>query len=110
MDKIFMLNPVFGMLYNTSQKRWHPILFEYHPFPGPDDDRRPDGKELVRVRSKGHHTIGFDSRESALADIRSSCEKIEPCPIIDESKDIQWDGEGIPAMSALLVDKKLVFF
>jgi hypothetical protein len=101
---MFMMSPAFGMLFNTKEKRWHPILFLESPLPGPPEAGKP-----VRLKSKGHHTAGFATREEAVKDIETKSKEIDPKPVVDVEKDIEWDGEGIPAMTALLADNKLVF-
>jgi hypothetical protein len=100
---MFMMTPAWGMLFNTKEKRWHPILFVESPLPGPSSDDKP-----IRLKSKGHHTTGFATREEALAEIKKISADIQPDPIMDLEKDIPWDGEDIPAMVVLLADKKLV--
>jgi hypothetical protein len=102
---MFFLNPIFGMLHNTKDKRWHPILFVESPLPGPPEPGKP-----VRLRSKGHHTVGFATREEALASIVEKAPQVEPPAASDTEKDIEWDGDGVPALVAFLSeDKKLVF-
>lgn len=97
-------NPIFGMLKNTKANTWHPILFVEAPLPGPPDPGKP-----VRLKSKGHHTAGFAKREDALAEIADKAPQVEPPADADTEKDIEWDGDGVPAMSVLLSeDKKLI--
>ncbi len=94
-----MLNPVFAMLYNSKLDRWHPILFLESPLPGPPSLDKP-----VRHKSRGHHTIGFESREEAVESARESGERIEKTEtrfVLDS--DILWDGEGIPAIVGYFV-------
>lgn len=98
--KQLILNPVFGMLHNVKENRWHPILFRESPLPGPD---RPD--KPVRLKSVGHHTAGFPTREEAIADTEDKAPKgIAPTPRYDWTKDIPWDGEGIPTDVRFLLD------
>jgi hypothetical protein len=99
---MFLVTPAWGMLFNTKEKRWHPILFMESPLPG------PACHWLIRLKSKGHHTTGFAIREEALAEIKKISVDIQPDPIMDLEKDIPWDGEDIPAIVVLLADKKLV--
>lgn len=88
-----MLNPIVAMLHNTATNRWHPILFVEAPLPGPNPS-------VVRHRSKGHHTTGFDARQDAEAHARGElAPKIEHCRLILD-KVFEWDGQDMPAMNA----------
>jgi hypothetical protein len=91
-DKIFLLGPVVAMLFNEKLKRWHPIVFEEKPLPG-------NPENLVRHKSKMHHTAGFATREEALESIGPEITShIEgECRLMLEG-DMLWDGEGIPSM------------
>ncbi len=101
---MFMMTPAFAMLFNTKLKRWHPIMFVESPLPGPHAADKP-----IRLKSKGHHTVGYESREAALQGIKEASAKIEPMPIVDAEKDIPWDGNGIPDMICFASENKLVF-
>lgn len=37
---MLILNSIWAMLHNQKLNRWHPILFQEAPFPGPDDGRK----------------------------------------------------------------------
>lgn len=92
-----MLNPVIALLYNAETNRWHPIIFCESPLPGP-----PSSDKLVRHKSKGHHTSGFDTRDEAIAEAKQIAEKIKPEAIgpvsLSLENQFEWDGKGIPAM------------
>lgn len=103
MDMI-LLTPTFGMLHNAKENRWHPIFFVENPLPGP-----PDASKPLRLRSKGHHTKGFETRAEALASIDGSVKQLNQEVIVDTEKDIEWDGIDIPLAVAFLSNKKLVF-
>ena len=89
-----LFNPVVAMLHNQKTDRYHPILFQESPLPGPPSDDKP-----VRHKSFGHHTTGFDTREEALDNIETDESIRSECPNITKhlDKDIEWDGEGTPA-------------
>lgn len=91
-----MLNPVVGMLLNTKQNTWHPILFVEAPFPG---GQMQSAGAPGRLRSKGHHTEGFKDRESATLSAKSLCDQVTGKMAVEV--DIPWDGDGIPAMNLL---------
>lgn len=78
-----------GVLHNTATGRYHPILF--YAFPRPSEA----GETLVRHRSMGHHTLGFETLEEAVAWI-SSRSDLRATGLVWE-----WDGTGTPAMTTL---------
>ncbi len=90
-----MLNPVIAMLHNTETDKWHPILFYEAPFPG-------TVQGVTRHKSKGHHTLGYDTREEALVWCEDNAKKLEEegtgkvrlC--VDLA--FPWDGKDMPAM------------
>ena len=99
-----MFNPIVALVHNTATSRWHPILFSESPLPGPDDPAKP-----VRHRSRGHHTVGFDTREAAVADATAMKEKLKEHslgePKLALTKDFEWDGQDVPALTSFfLVD------
>ena len=86
------------MLLNTSTNTYHPILYFENPLPGGPDVNL----KVVRFKSKGHRTIGFENREDALNSIQP--ELIDKCKSLGYEKirvetetDLPWDGEDIPA-------------
>lgn len=81
------------MLLNTATKQYHPIFYFESPLAT---------TALVRFKSKGHRTIGFDSREDALNSIKTEIverlHEIGGYFIYQETEgDLLWDGEDIPA-------------
>lgn len=80
-----------AMLHNTATNRWHPIYFRDGPLPGPDEPGKPR-----RLKSKGHHTNGFDTRELAEASMAEGPLKDVP---YDRDAVFPWDGEDIPAIT-----------
>lgn len=76
-----------GVLRNTATDRFHPIVF--YPSPRPSEA----GESVVRHRSKGHHTAGFDTLDEAIAFINAR-------PTWRHTRLVwAWDGEGIPALT-----------
>jgi len=99
---MFILNPIVAILHNTKTNRYHPVFFAESPLPGPHYDGKP-----IRHKSKMHHTTGLDTREEALVYIDSSPTIKEHMPNLKKclDTDIEWDGEGIPAMSYIFNDE-----
>lgn len=93
---MLMLYPAIAMLHNQAQNRWHPILFSEAPFPGAPDLTAP-----IRLRSRGHHTEGFDTRDAAIVAAQELKAKVEPDPAMFLESDIEWDGKDTPAMHLL---------
>jgi hypothetical protein len=89
------VNPIVAMLVNEATGRFHPILFYESPLPG-------NPENLVRHKSKGHHTAGFDTRDEAVAEARELAERQGARMAL--SQDLPWDGEDIPAMVAFFVE------
>ncbi len=87
---------IVSMLHNQTTGRYHPILFYYAPPPSGDT------AEMARYRSKGHHTIGFDDRDTAVfeaADIARRTNAKMAC-----GGDIVWPGDELPAMTCWFAD------
>lgn len=83
---------VVCILHNMGTDRPHNILFRPAPFPGNVTD-------LMRHRSAGHHTAGFDTIEAAVADAKALAERVGGVYVEDSG--FAWDGEDIPAMTAI---------
>ncbi len=86
------------MLKNTSTNTYHPIMYWESPLPGGFDSE--GNKNLIRYKSKGHHTKGFDNREDAVKSIDS---QMEPgCKHFgyhlnrELDGDLIWDGLDMP--------------
>lgn len=86
---------IVANLHNTQTDRYHPILFRDSPMPG--------GAGPARHKSAGHHTVGFDTREEAIADCEALAGRCEAKLCI--AKDFPWDGEGIPAMVVFFTER-----
>jgi hypothetical protein len=55
---------VLGVLFDESKKRFHACLWIEYPLPG-----SLQGENVVRLKSKFHHTEGADTFEGALQHI-----------------------------------------
>lgn len=86
-----LFNPIIAILKNTKDDFYHPIVFVENPLPGPPSDNKP-----IRHKSKMHHTTGFDTREAALVSANKIADDENMKRCFDG--DIEWDGEGIPAL------------
>lgn len=97
-----MFNPFLAILHNTKLDRYHPILFDERPLPGPPSPDKP-----IRHKSVGHHPDGFTTREEAIKHVEEKViamrEAGEPELKLATLADLVWDGEGIPAMVAFFV-------
>lgn len=84
---------IVSMLHNKTTNRYHPILFGYSPPPSGDLD-----SGAQRYRSRVHHTDGYDTRDEAMNGAAQLADKCQPaeCAL---AGDIEWDGEGVPAMT-----------
>ena len=92
------MNHVVANLHNVKTNRYHPILFREAPQPS----WKP-GDKLVRSKSAGHHTAGFDTRDEALTECRSIADRQHARLCI--SKDFAWEGEDTPAMVVFFGEK-----
>lgn len=99
---VIPFNPVICILHNEKTNRWHPILFWECP--------PPSAKlgDCVRWKSKGHHTVGFATRDEAINSaeggvmaICASQHEIKQGGEVyyDVSHDIAWDGDDMPALT-----------
>ncbi len=97
-----MFNPIIALLHNTKLNRWHPILFQESPLPGPPADDKP-----IRHKSVGHHTAGFETRLAALDSAKDLVTQVTPRAIgpvqLALDQDMSWDGEGVPASVVFFV-------
>lgn len=99
-----MFNPIIAILFNLAAKTYHPIVFVEAPLPGPPEAGKP-----IRHKSKMHHTGGFKTREEAVESVTGDLtvrikEQSGFEPKIAIAKDIEWDGNGIPAISTFFVE------
>lgn len=88
---MLLLNPIMAMLHDTTNDRWHPIVFQEQPLPG-------GCKTPVRHKSMGHHTDGFATREEALQNCEETIAASEQTWTQCLDKAFPWDGKDIPAM------------
>lgn len=67
-DGTYEMGPfdVLGILKDSSTGRFHACVWLEHPFPGVPDPN-PD---LIRLKSKMHHTAGADTFEGALVHVQ----------------------------------------
>jgi len=83
-----------GILINQQTGRFHPITFRPAPLPS-----GPDATVGERYHSLGHHTVGFDTKEQAIAWIK---ERSEELTLID--REYTWDGMEVPACTDFFFD------
>jgi len=95
-----------AMLHSKATNRWHSIFFDLYPWAG-------DTENLHRMKSLGHHTEGFDTREAAVADVHATAARIKAGEgletILQLDEDLPWDGIEMPAWVGFLQEGKLVF-
>jgi len=89
-----------GMIHNEKLDRWHPVMFRMSPLPG--------GSDIDRLKSNGHHTDGFMTRDEAIAHVESRLIPELPDVTFDREYVQPWDGESIPASVVFVVAGKLV--
>lgn len=82
---------VLCILHNVNTGRYHAAFFEEHPLPG--EVKSIEETDIVRLKSKMHHTTGSDTLEGALEHLEELSEQII-VPEENIKKDpIDWDGE-----------------
>jgi len=95
-----------GFIHNTSRGTIHAAWFIENPFPG----GLGDGAEIVRWKSRGHHTDGAADQLTAngnLVGLRMLLsEKFGASEFVDLGA-WEWDGEGVPAMCPVTSSKVL---
>jgi hypothetical protein len=87
------------MLHNQKQDTYHPIFYYDTPLPGGFEEGSINN-EVIRYKSKGHHTTGFKTRPEAVVSAMELLVKLEEqhdTVTLNIEKDIEWDGEDIPA-------------
>jgi len=83
---------VIVILFRPDTKRYHVAFYEWHPLPGELSREKP--LEILRLKSKMHHTLGAETREEALkqlTDMRLKL-KIEDRNV-NQAHVYPWDGE-----------------
>lgn len=88
---------IISILYNEKTTKYHPILFRHHGLPGACD--------APRYKSLGHHTGGFVFRLEALEECAEMSVKLDGEVGLSLEKDFLWDGEEMPGMVLLFVEK-----
>ncbi len=88
------------MLHNTITKRWHPIYYLDNPLPGGFGEDSVNLK-MLRYKSKGHHTTGFDNRPDAVNCAEQLISQLKEqgdtvTVEIGEVEDLIWDDENMP--------------
>lgn len=79
------------ILHDVNTDRYHAAFFEEHPLPG--EVKSIEETDIVRLKSKMHHTTGSDTLEGALEHLKELSEQII-VPEENIKKDpIDWDGE-----------------
>ncbi len=89
---------IISLIHNHKLNRWHPVIFREAPMPG--------GIDLHRYKSAGHHTDGFKSRDEAINEIPKLAERLRDARTSLKA-DLDWDGEGIPALVQFFPDSQL---
>jgi hypothetical protein len=82
---------IVANMKNEKTGRFHPIIFQCHPLPG--------GLEIgnfVRYKSKGHHTLGFDTEKESLEECDNIIKKLDSSKLYLKETFL-WNGEGVPA-------------
>ncbi len=85
------------MLHNTQKNTFHPIYYLDSPFPGGIENN----STVIRYKSKGHHTTGFDTREAAVFSANDLIDKLNGMGNIvavelDENEDLIWEDNEMP--------------
>lgn len=85
------------MLKNLATGRWHPIMYVEKSFPSSLNEPQP----MIRFKSKGHHTTGFENRDEAVASLddlkKRMIESLFLSKVtIDITDDIGWEGNDLP--------------
>lgn len=87
------------MLKNVTKNTWHPIMYVEKPLPGGLDTDA--NNNIVRFKSKGHHTAGFATREEAIASLDDLKARMINYMFlsnvtVDVETDLEWNGDDIP--------------
>lgn len=87
------------MLHNTTENKYHPIFYLESPLPGGMESE--GNQNLIRYKSKGHHTTGFETRDKAIESVNNELigqiKSIGYIPNLELDEDLSWDGKDIPA-------------
>jgi hypothetical protein len=82
---------VVCILHDETTDRYHAAFFEEKPFPGPVES--VDQTNVVRLKSKMHHTSGAKEVNEAIEHLEELIAKVG-CPEENVWRDpVDWDGE-----------------
>lgn len=87
------------MLKNTEKETWHPIFYFESPLPGQESK-----SDLIRFKSKGHHTSGFKNFGDAMVEAVSveTRLKSQGYSVFSEVEPLLlWDGTETPVDTEL---------
>lgn len=81
------------ILHNRAEPtgRYHPAFLEEAPFPGPVQE--VSATKIVRLKSKMHHTDGYETLAEAIVGLDDLANKIRLVPENIWRDPIGWDGE-----------------
>lgn len=81
---------VVCILHDVGKGRFHAAFFEEKPFPGPVPSVAET--DIVRLKSKMHHTGGADTLEEALVHLQNLVDQLN-CPEPNVWREPrEWDG------------------
>lgn len=86
------------MLHNTKTDTFHPIYYYDSPMAGGFGERTLNN-DIIRYKSKGHHTAGFTDRVDAIKSVDELVVKLKEMHdtvTVEIDTDLIWDGEDIP--------------
>lgn len=92
-DDTFLAGPldVICILNDETTGRFHPAFFEENPLPGPVVN--VDQTSVVRLKSKMHHTVGFEKLEDAVKNVSDDLGAKIKVPVTNICLEpIMWDG------------------
>jgi hypothetical protein len=100
---------VIVILHDVSRGSYHVCFFEEYPMPGPVRDIETD--QVVRLKSKMHHTTGsrgFEGAQRQLDEMRSQIELPDSNVVRDQA--YPWNGEpGIVWLTSNWRSRQQVF-
>lgn len=82
---------VLCILHNVNTGRYHAAFFEEHPLPG--EVKSVKETDIVRLKSKMHHTEGSETLEGALEHLEKLSEQIIVPDENIRKEPIDWNGE-----------------
>lgn len=89
---------LFCILHDKKAKRFHVAFFEESPMPGPI--REVKDLEVLRLKSRMHHTEGAPTLKEAKVHLAELRRKIEVSDLSVLEEPLPWDGQvGIVLLS-----------